>query len=63
VSSALHTPPQVVIGGNRPQCTICSYNVHGSELIGDQTVVALQPAVATSKSGTQVADTFTGSGD
>jgi hypothetical protein len=59
VASSLHAPPQVGLGVNGLQITIRQNYIHREELIGNEAVVTLKPAMATSKSRSKVAHAFT----
>lgn len=63
VSSALHGPEKIGVGVNSLQFAICSNNVHRFELIYNQTVMALKPAMTTSQCGSEAADALTCSSD
>ena len=60
VACTLHSPPQVGTRVNCLQLATCKNDVHGGELIRDKAIVTLEPAVASSKSRAQEADTLTG---
>lgn len=60
VAGTLDSPPEVGAGVDGLESSVGEDNVHGDELVGNETIVALQPAMATTKGGTQIADTLAG---
>lgn len=62
MAGTLDGPPEVRAGVNAGQSAVGKDDVHRLKLVGNQTMVALKPTVATTESRAQVADTFTGSG-
>lgn len=62
VAGTLKGPPEVGFGIDGLQLSVGEDDVHGHELIGDEAVMALKPAVATAKSWAHQTDTFACSG-
>lgn len=63
MASTLHRPEEVRRGVDGSQATIGKHDVHRNELVRDESVVALKPAVSATQGGTHKTDTFTGTGD
>lgn len=63
LASAEHSPPQIGLAVDRLQVTIGENDIERLELVRDEAVMALEPAVSTTESGAQVADAFACSSD
>lgn len=63
VASALHRPQQVRLAVDGLQRAVGEDDIHGHDLVGDEAVVALKPAVTTSQGRSHVAHTFASAGD
>lgn len=58
VAGTLHRPPEVGGRVNRVQGTVGKDNVHRNELVGNESVVTLEPTMSTTKTRSEKTDTF-----
>lgn len=58
VASTLHRPPKVRLCVDRRQGSIGKNNIHRNKLISDQSMVALEPAMTSTETGTENANTL-----
>ena len=58
VARTLYGPPELGAGVQSDKRAVGKHNVHRLELVCNKPVAALQPAVATTQGGSEVADTF-----
>lgn len=63
VASTVESPPEIGLGIDGLQLSVGKDNVHGYKLIGNETVVALKPAMATTESWAHHTDAFASSGN
>lgn len=61
VAGTLHRPPKVRVGVDRRQGSVGKDNVHRDKLVSDQSMVSLEPAVTSTETRAENADTLAGS--
>ena len=61
VASTFHRPPKVRVCVDRRQGSIGKDNVHRDKLVSDQSMVSLEPAVTSTETRAENADTLAGS--
>ena len=63
VASSLQSPPELGIGINCGESSVGEHNVHRLKLVSNESVATLEPAMASTEGGSDIADTLTAASD
>jgi hypothetical protein len=63
VASSLQSPPELGVGINCGKSSVGEHDVHRLKLVSNESVATLEPAMASTKGGSDIADTLTAASD